>query len=326
LTPVFKKMHISQLLFDSIVRLEETNSYFSKLSLRFLKACRKFALHLSKDERVFYRLHGTELSIPLSHNLPYIKKRYPDYSTNVARIATVVKQKYPELTLIDIGANIGDTVAILRASAYFPILCIDGDRYFYSILCENARNWPDVVCINSFVGNETKSFVGKIESVAGTAHLLEDLGSGQRIEMKMLSEILRENRKFANAKMIKVDTDGFDCKILKSELELLKALKPVLFFEYDPYFFTKANDDGFKIFSDLKEIGYGKALIFENTGEYLIHVDLRNVALLEDIHEFYSGWSASRYCDVCIFHDDDSDLFIQARQNELAYFKSATRI
>ncbi len=274
------------------------------------------------DPLISYDLDGSKIFIPLSHDLPFIRSCFPHYSSNIGRVAEEANKKYPDFRLIDIGANVGDTVAILRSKAHFPILCIDGDPYFFSILSRNGKNFTDVDLVKSFVGDVTGHFSGRIDVVGGTGHLVVDQHSNQELETKKLEDILVENPRFAKAKMIKVDTDGFDCKILKSELPLLKELKPILFFEYDPYFFKKFKDDGFKIFHDLREIGYKAALVFENTGEYLIHMNLDDDLTLEDIHQFYSGWSGRRYCDICVFHEVDLDIFMRARLNEIEFFKN----
>lgn len=316
--------NFAQTLFNSILSTPTSKkvSFLCRLHFKSLQLLRTVLIRFFGDPIVSYNLDGLEISIPLSHNLPLIRKTYPYYSTNIGRISCVLRAKYPDLTLIDIGANVGDTVAILRHQAHYPILCIDGDKHFFSILKKNAENWIDVELVNSFVGDTTSRFLGKIETMGGTGHLMEDQHSSQQIEIRKLSDILYEHPRFENAKMIKIDTDGFDPKILKSELVLLLVLKPVLFFEYDPYFFGKIKDDGFQIFQALKDIGYKAALVFENTGEYLISVELDNNLLLEDIHQFYSGWKAARYCDICVFHEEDSDVFAQARLNEIKFFKS----
>lgn len=320
-----KNSYIAQALFNLILCAPsgKGTGFFWRRYSEILQLLKTILVRLLNDPVVSYNLDGSKILLPLSHNLPLIRKSHLHYSTNVGRIASVLKSKYPDLALIDIGANIGDTVAILRNRAYFPILCIDGDKHFFSFLNENVKNWPDVDLVNSFVGDTTGNFSGRIEILGGTGHLVEDQHPNQELEIKKLSNILCENPRFANAKMIKVDTNGFDCKILKSELVLLEALKPVLFFEYDPYFFKKFKDDGFQIFHDLKEIDYKAALVFENTGEYLIHLNLNNDLLLEDIHQFYSGWAGRRYCDICVFHEVDLDVFRQVRSKEIEFFKLA---
>lgn len=319
---LLKKSFVAQALFNLILYSHrgKGSNLFWKINARILRFLATILVSLLRDPVVSYRLEESRLLLPLSHNLPIIKKCHPYYSTNVGRIASILKGKYPDLSLIDIGANIGDTVAILRSKSTFPILCIDGDKCFFSILSENARAWPDVHLVNSFVGDSTGNFSGRLEILGGTGRLVEDHNSSQNLEMRKLSDIVRANPGFAKAKMIKVDTDGFDCKILKSELALLAELKPVIFFEYDPYFFEKSEDDGYQIFHDLKNIGYNAALVFENTGEYLLHVHLNNDLLLEDIHHFYSGWAGSRYCDICVFHEVDLDVFRQARSKEIEFF------
>lgn len=313
-------INFAQILFNSI--LNTTRVGGGRIRYKVLLLFKSILIRLFGDSMVVYNLDGLEIQIPLSHELPFIRKTYPYYSTNVGRIACALRIKYPELTLIDIGANIGDTVAILRQHDHYPILCIDGDKYFFSILKNNAKNWTDVEIVNSFVGDAPSSFSGRIEIKGGTGHLVEDHSSGEQVEIRRLSDILNEHPRFAHSKMIKIDTDGFDCRILKGELSLLSVIKPVLFFEYDPYFFGKIGDDGFQIFQALRDIGYKTAMIFENTGEYLISVELYNNLLLEDIHQFYTGWKSSRYCDICIYHEDDSDVFTQTRLNEITFFKS----
>jgi len=282
---------------------------------------KKMYLRFIGDNLVKYVLDDTQILIPLSHDLPTIRQSYPEYSKNIGRVSACLQVKYPEMTLIDIGANVGDTVAILRNLNCFPILCIDGDINFYSILKENTKNLKDVDCVNSFVGNESKIIIGNINVKGGTGHLLENSNSDQSFEINKLSSIIKLKPAFKSPRIIKIDTDGYDCLIIKSEIELLSQLKSVLFFEYDPFFFSQNNDDGFEVFNALKKIGYRMALIFENTGEYLIHIDLDNDMLLEDIHGFYSGWKSKKYCDICVFHKQDMDVFSSVRTNEIEHFK-----
>ncbi|MBD2129906.1 hypothetical protein NDI39_22750 [Microcoleus sp. ZQ-A2] len=87
---------------------------------------------------ISYKIAGFNLLLPFSHQLPFILKTYPLYSSNLARLAKYVKEKYEHLKFIDIGANIGDSIALLRKEAVFPILCIEGDEQFLSALEKNA--------------------------------------------------------------------------------------------------------------------------------------------------------------------------------------------
>ncbi len=312
--------NLSQRLFDELMRIPNKD-LINRIKFQFLSKCRNLFIRLD-NPLIHYNLDGTKISLPLSHDLPFNRKTFPQYSANVARIARHVVEKYDNMTFVDIGANIGDTVAILRNPAHFPILCIEGDEHFFNILKMNVTHLQDVEIENIFVGNFTGLFTGNIERMKGTARLVQNSSESHKFNMQTLTDILKRHPRFFNSKMIKADTDGFDCLILKSESELLSRIKPVLFFEYDPYLFGLYNDDGYKIFESLQSIGYQFALFYENNGDYLLGTDIGNTALIEDIHQFYSDRMGKRYCDVCVFHKEDSDLWEKVRLSEIQFFRN----
>ena len=316
---MLKTPMIPQLLFDLMLRRANRASVPSKLINAFLRLTRRAAVWFLHDPCVTYRMDGSTLTIPLSHELPFIRAEHPHYSTNIGRIAAALKAKYSDLTMVDIGANVGDTAAIVRRLSFLPILCIDGDPYFFSLLQANAKNWNGVFLDNSYVGETTSGMVGRVEIAGGTGHLVPDRSASTVIQTRTLSMILAGFPDFHAPKLIKIDTDGFDTKIIKCEQLLLRELRPVVFFEYDPYFFGKNDDDGFSVFSSLKAAGYTSALFFENTGEFLIRADLHDARLLEELHHFYSGREGRRYCDICAFAAEDIDVLERVRQVELDF-------
>lgn len=268
-------------------------------------------------------LGKSAIKVPFSHQLPFILKVSPFYATNLARIARLVHAKYADLTFIDIGANIGDSVALLRAESTFPILCIEGDDYFFSVLQANASRFSDVHVDKSYVGESTAHVQAKSVEIGGTAHLSQYETDGQAVALKPLPIILGQHPAFRKSKMLKIDTDGFDNKIIRGSTNFLQQAKPVLFFEYDPYFLSQQNDDGLSIFRTLLDCGYRKMLIYDNSGELLLTADLSNTRLLEDIHHFYTGRKGLHYCDICAFHEEDDELFETVRRSEMNFFKRA---
>ena len=291
---------------------------------RLLLKCRAGLVRLLRDPLVRYQLRGSELLLPLSHDLPVILKFQLHYSSNVARIARHVKSKYPDLTLIDVGANVGDTLALIRNVTEIPVLCIEGDDRFFEILRLNASQYgPGVDLAHVFVDSETGSLKGNVISERGTAYLVEDATSSRIIQTVALRDVLEAHPSFSRTKMIKVDTDGLDCRIIRSDLDLIARLKAVLFFEYDPYLFGKFKDDGFQVFQALCSIGYDGLIVYENNGEYLLTTRLTDVQTLEDLHNFYSGRAGMRYMDVCAFHEEDSDVCQAVRRAEIEFFQRA---
>lgn len=277
-----------------------------------------------REPLIKYNIAGFPLLVPISHQLPLILKIYPHYSSNLARIAKYVKQKYEDLKFIDVGANIGDSIAILRKEVEFPILCIEGDEQFLSVLEKNTALFSDVYIAKNYLGEANKIIRGDILKEGGTAHLQEreDYGGEPIIEVKKLSEVLKEYPLFSNSKMIKIDTDGLDCKILRGAIDFLKSEKPVIFFEYDPFLLAEQGDDGISIFKYFIDSGYKKLLVYDNFGDLMLSTDVDNDRLLQEIHLYFSGRWGHRYCDICAFHAEDSDLFEIARQHEIQFFEN----
>jgi FkbM family methyltransferase len=278
---------------------------------------------------VTHNIHGYDLEFPPSHALPGILERWPHYSSNLGRIAQIVHQKYADLKFIDIGANVGDSVAILRRLSHYPILCIEGDQAFLEVLSHNARKFDAVTIAPCYVGEQDSVIMAKSTGLAGTAHLASaatlaatDDTAIERIEVKKLSSILDQHPEFSQPKMIKTDTDGFDAKILRGAVDVLTTAKPVVFFEYDPFFLAQQNDHGIPMFSLLADQGYSGLIIYDNFGDLLLCLPTIEIARIEELDLYFSGRRSLQYCDICAFHREDQDLFEQTRHLELAFFRN----
>jgi FkbM family methyltransferase len=237
-----------------------------------------------RDPLVRHRIGGIELLLPLSHELPFYRNDHPQYGAAVGRIAAQVGGP-----VVDVGANVGDTAATIRAETNVPILCVEGEERFFRLLQRNTRGLhPQPELEHSFV--ETPSH-GMVEAARGTARVLAGEGA---IPAKTLAHILEEHPGFAEPALIKADTDGFDVPILLANFELLAHLRPVLFFEYDPYLGAEPG-----VFERLRDAGYERMHVYENTGEHVETVELPG-----SIHDRYVGHAGTRYADVCVFTDD----------------------
>ncbi len=281
------------------------------------------------DPLVTYSVGGFPLSIPLSHQLPFILKKYPYYSLNLVRIARHAKQKYEDLRFIDVGANIGDSIALLRKEVYFPILCIEGDEQFYPILEGNKALFTDVELAKCYVGESTLEIKSLISRDGGTAHINQDANqasldqtSDVMIKIERLSDVLQERPSFLVSKMIKIDTDGFDCKILRGAIDFLVSAKPIVFFEYDPFFLAQQNDNNLLVFELFRELNYKYLLIYDNLGDLMLSTQTDNSDTLEEIHAYFSGRMGRQYCDICAFHMEDADLFQDVRRSEIQFSKA----
>lgn len=269
------------------------------------------------DPLVRCTLYGAEFWLPLSHDLPLGLKKVPHYTTNLARLARYMVAKYPDLAAIDIGANIGDSVALFRSEAGFPILCLEGDPQYFALLQKNTAQFPDVEIGQVYVGDVTGTIMARSNRTRGTAQLVK---SDQSLPVMRLSDVLAGHPRFARAKLLKVDTDGFDGRVIRGSIDYLAAARPAVFFEYDPYFLAQQDDDGLSIFQTLQTCGYAAGLVWDNRGDYLLRCDLSHHNLLEDLHAYASGRRSSFYYDIACFHAEDADLLAAARECERAFF------
>jgi FkbM family methyltransferase len=280
---------------------------------RLLRGIRRLRLSLS-DPPVNFSLGTNRLRIPLSHELPFYKRRLPDYALNLGKVSLHVGRKYPDLTMIDVGANVGDSVAIVRNNSDHPVLCLEGEPRFFQLLQENTRHLPAVEIEQTFIG-AVGDHISSVSASRGNAQVR--LGSSpSSANICTLSEALSRHPQFASAKLLKIDAEGFDCRIIAAEAGLLRRAKPILFFEYDPKSCELVGQEAFPVFAQLSSMGYSTILIYQNVGRYLMSINLDQIDGLEDLHHFI--YDLGGYCDVVAFHREDVELAISLRASEYA--------
>ncbi len=308
---VLRTGRVDQWLIDTLA-VTAKKGILSRGRFRALSALRQIRLRLS-DPLVRFRFEQLTLILPLSHELPIYRRSLPGYGLNLGRVVGFVQQKYPKFTMIDIGANVGDSVAIVRAHAHVPILCVEGEDRFFRLLDANSRNLSDIELEHVFLGADGDQ-ASAVHVERGTARI--ELGpSTSRVTMCTLGQAISRHPRFHAAKFLKLDAEGFDCRIICSESEFLTLNKPVLFFEYHPPLCAAAGYDPFPVFAQLAGIGYALLLIYENTGRYMLSARLNQSNLLEDIHHYFAKMGG--FCDVVAFHSEDLDIADAIRNAEL---------
>src|SRR5262249_16620676 len=140
-----------------------------------------------------YTVGRTKLLLPADHALDRYQAKWRCYDRALGEIARLVWQKYPGSAAIDIGANVGDSAALINTPHDIPTLCIEGGEAFLPFLRENARRiGPHVVIETAFVGDDSASANAYAlqRSEAGTAKLVADPQGGGGIGVKRLDALL----------------------------------------------------------------------------------------------------------------------------------------
>jgi len=305
-----------------------------KLKLFIKKIFNKFGLQVSRvpyngkssSALTKIKVGNYHILINGNHNLPFYM-RSPFYSTNLPRLATCVKDKYENLTMVDVGANIGDTVAFCRSKSDFPIVCIEGDDDFYSILQTNLASFKNVSSFKCLLGEVNSSIDGVLKKNDGsleTARIINTIFEGKKNQLNIitLDSFFVSNPQFKGAKLLKIDTDGYDLKIIRGGLEYIKQIKPVLFFEYDTVFLAEQGDDGVSTLLTLEGFGYKDAIFYDNGGRFVVSIDLHNHLQLRQLHNLIDKnyRSPFPFYDIVLFHEDDADIARKFISSEMKFF------
>lgn len=266
---------------------------------------------IGKNATVEYAIGKYTITLNRLHVLPFIAKYHPEYDTNLPRIAKFLAGHIPALVAMDIGANVGDTAAYIKNAVDIPVICIEGNDLYFNLLQQNTRQMPGVSAFKTYLGESNTKAAGVVNTINGSASIQisdqVDNGSSDTITLETLDNFIRKQPlNAADIKLIKIDTDGYDTKILRGATEHLKSVKPVLFFEYDTVLMAKTQEYGLDTLKILRDIGYEDVLFYDNLGRFIVSLPLSNFSNIEQMHNYIQGYKAPfTYYDLCVFHADD---------------------
>lgn len=265
-----------------------------------------FNINLSKTVKCKFTKFAIKL--PAGHKLPEYQKAHPKYDRFLPHIAKFLN---PSDVVIDIGANVGDTLAgMVDKNPVLHYICIEPDDSFYKYLLSNIE-----LIKNTFSDlrvDTIKSLIGKnvtdveLKGVGGTKHATFTNSNG--IQSISLDSII-ENMNNPSVRLLKTDVDGYDYDVLDSSFSLLEDKKPIIFFEcqYDQSF----QIDGYKkTVTRLTELGYQDWTIFDNFGGVVLRTsDIGALFHLIDYVALQNSKGTSRtmyYLDVLAVVASDS--------------------
>jgi FkbM family methyltransferase len=297
--------------------------------LKPLKWAVKHLLKLQPDPVVRTQIGARDLLIPWSHQLPTYLAQYPLYESEIARVAKHVHATDGGLCMIDVGANVGDTIIDLVNLPNSRFLCVEASRRFFDLLEANYEKDENVVPEFALLDDVAEASADrrlKISEIGGTAHLIEAKGDDRNTAANVtLDDLVRRREAFRRTNFLKVDTDGFDLKVLRGATKLLREAKPVLHIEFSPVHwreYGKCEIDDCLAF--LAENGYETLLVYDNLG-YLIGLDLASQSkILLPLKEYAFRKRGFYFNGILFPKDRDASAFIQgelavAKQNGARY-------
>lgn len=253
-----------------------------------------------------YKIYKFIIKIDYKHLLPDYQLIHPFYDKFLPHL---VKYLPENSIVIDVGANVGDTLAGMASNNnrlnYF---CIEASKHYFSNLKENTDllrnqcNDLNVFLCNEFVGNEINGI--RLEGEGGTKHAVIE---GGEIKSRSIYSILSDfNIQSDSVSLLKTDVDGFDWDVIRSSYKSIKHC-PYLYFECE-YNNNKQFNSYKEIFIELMKMGYSQFAFFDNFGQYILTTnDLSEIFKLLDYVKRQNHELSTRtifYYDVLAYSND----------------------
>ena len=241
-------------------------------------------------------VYGETLSMPLSHNLPLMLADKPLYDSLLKRVADHLRQRDGFVSLVDVGANIGDTVIACRLEP--------GDTAFS--IEPNPEYWPYLqLNLNLCKGRtlSAQSLVGCVDRIMrvsattsqGTA-CYTSKESGECVQVRTIPSLMSEaNMEHCN--FLKIDTDGHDFDCLRGAVPILQHSHPAVLFEADCFLNENYGKELVSIVSMLIEMRYNLFILYTNDGHLFgFHTSESREELYKAA--FYQTCSKKLYFDI----------------------------
>lgn len=258
--------------------------------------------------RILKSIHGNTIvkrRIPESDFHLYSKRSHVRSNEHeIIRIAEYVHTCEGGLSMVDVGANIGVVTLLtylhLRKGTF---LCIDGNDEFFPLLQKNMAQVPHSTCVKAYLSDrkENKHIVTK--TYVNTASILEGQ-TGESTDFSTLDALCYERGFQPN--FIKIDTDGYDSKILRGFSAHLTANENiVLYFEYAPMHqvFNAIEKNPTDIFEYLFNLGYEEYHFYDEKGSNFCKIHHQEKSRIEEITQYCL--SSCKLYNVLTYHKNN---------------------
>jgi FkbM family methyltransferase len=230
-----------------------------------------------------YKYRNFSIELTEGHALPFYQRQHRNYDRFLPHLAKYLE---PGVTVIDVGANCGDSLAgMFDMNSKLNYVCIEPDDAFFASLEKNVSRIKTV--FPNAVIHTVKTLAGKsvtnvsLEGIAGTKHAVIGGKDGSGIKARSVDDIIFSIPN-SSVRLFKTDTDGFDYDVIESADKILELQHPMVFFECQyADSFQKAGFE--RMIAWLKTKNYSHWTLFDNFGGLVLRtVDINDVFQLLD--------------------------------------------
>lgn len=244
------------------------------------------------------KTNGHKLFCNFAHQLPFYQKEFPLYDRQLSKLCHYIHNELNRtINIIDVGANIGDTVLNIDLKDAF-YLCVEGNEEYSKLIRPNLKhhfNYSLEKCYLTDNPNEKKY---KADISYGTNKLILSNNPQEGIIIQTLDQLIEKKYNNTYFDIIKIDTDGFDFKVIRGAKKIIHKWNPILYFEWDKAFCKEQGEDPISIFPMLNDLGYTECILFDNLGNLFDIIKTNNLPKLKDCIERTIGYGLPHYYDV----------------------------
>lgn len=289
----------------------------------FWSVLRKGLLKINPNTECLTEIHGKKIRLPFSHELPIYLKNYPLYDSLIERLSDYLRTHDNQLIMIDVGANIGDSILASCPKATDKYLAIEPSAHFSNYLRQNLNN-IDYVLEECFLTDSSQQKSYDLCESKGTAKLVEN---SQVINVQnqayTLDELIANHQYFVKANFLKVDTDGFDLKVLGGGYSMLSTL-PMVLFECDDFAQVDFLPKLLEQMAQFKTLGYEGYLVYDNFGVLMGQFDFSNADMqhFKNLLRFKLLGHNFYYFDILVYPNKYTDFV----KNEYVFFDDRLKL
>jgi FkbM family methyltransferase len=231
--------------------------------------------------------------MPTEHPIAPILAEFPQYNCPLGMAAQAIASTAgadARLSVVDVGANIGETIAIIEQSCpgRFSHLCIEPDEDLAELCRSNHRHNPRVDVKQCFIGEaEGASVRLEDDGRANSSTKVTETTQSKSSDTGRLLRLDTVAGSFAEANggigLIKVDTEGYDFSVLRSATGLLVKYRPALYFEWYPELLANLDETLWGGFEFLGSLGYRYFVFYSATGNFYSKIVAPDRSLLKGL-------------------------------------------
>jgi FkbM family methyltransferase len=271
--------------------------------------------HREREKRV--KVGRFEILVPDESLLSRLGNEQPYRNLAIGVIAKFAGERDAGAVIIDVGANVGGTAAMIASHCRNPLVLVEPSAHYLGYLTQNAALFPNECRFVRGIITDGRVASPTLEHNGGSARVVEGAAAPDPDVLQLrLDQVQREG-----VALVKIDADGWDFKIILDSTAWLARQRPILYYEAE----VDSLEDlrlANQVVERCSEIGYRLAIVWDDAGCCMCATD--HLETIGDLHRYLlecrrqqSRQGLYSY-NVALFHEKDTQIYDRVAR----YFRS----